>query len=232
MGLDINVHDQWAVESPGPIFDRTREHLATSDKAIIAYRRMLRKAIEAAGEGGHLPGIPNGSPLDTTRDRLPWTPLPRMPAGKGSGASVTRSAGPIAPGQGADPFMSDVGREGLAARAGVDTKDRRAACAQVLEQIEQHGIETVRLSFADQHGILRGKTLMAAQAQLVPGQWLRHDLDTAGQGHLAPHRVSGVVRRRRSGLPQMEGAGDFMMLPDPATFRVLPWVEFVRLAVV
>jgi hypothetical protein len=66
MGLDINVHDQWAVESPGPLFDRTKEHLATSDKAIIAYRRMLRKAIEAAGEGGHLPGIPNGEPLDTS----------------------------------------------------------------------------------------------------------------------------------------------------------------------
>jgi phthalate 4,5-dioxygenase oxygenase subunit len=66
MGLDINVHDQWAVESPGPIFDRTKEHLATSDKAIIAYRRMLRKAIEAAGEGGHLPGLPNGKPLDTS----------------------------------------------------------------------------------------------------------------------------------------------------------------------
>ena len=64
MGLDINVHDQWAVESPGPIFDRTKEHLATSDKAIIAYRRMLRRAIDAAGADGHLPGIANGRSLD------------------------------------------------------------------------------------------------------------------------------------------------------------------------
>ncbi|MGB7206608.1 MAG: aromatic ring-hydroxylating dioxygenase subunit alpha, partial [Anderseniella sp.] len=64
MGLDINVHDQWAVESPGPIFDRTKEHLGTTDKAIIAYRRMLRKAIAALDEGGHLPGLPNGSPVD------------------------------------------------------------------------------------------------------------------------------------------------------------------------
>jgi hypothetical protein len=65
MGLDINVHDQWAVESPGPVFDRTNEHLATSDKAIIAYRRMLRRAIDAVGEGGRLPGIANGDALDT-----------------------------------------------------------------------------------------------------------------------------------------------------------------------
>ena len=41
MGEDINVHDQWAVESQGAIQDRTREHLGTTDKAIIAYRKLL-----------------------------------------------------------------------------------------------------------------------------------------------------------------------------------------------
>ena len=52
MGADINVHDQWACESMGPIADRTREHLGQSDKAISAYRRILRGAIEQAGNGG------------------------------------------------------------------------------------------------------------------------------------------------------------------------------------
>lgn len=51
MGHDINVHDQWAVESQGPIQDRTREHLAATDKCIYTYRRMLVKAIEATLEG-------------------------------------------------------------------------------------------------------------------------------------------------------------------------------------
>lgn len=51
MGADINVHDQWAVESMGPIQDRTQEHLGKSDKAIIAYRKMLVKSIEEAGKG-------------------------------------------------------------------------------------------------------------------------------------------------------------------------------------
>ncbi len=52
MGHDINVHDQWAVESPGPIQDRTREHLGTTDKGVIAYRKILVDAIEknTAGE--------------------------------------------------------------------------------------------------------------------------------------------------------------------------------------
>lgn len=50
MGDDINVHDQWAVESPGPIADRTKEHLGQSDIAIVMYRRMLRAAITAIEE--------------------------------------------------------------------------------------------------------------------------------------------------------------------------------------
>jgi phthalate 4,5-dioxygenase oxygenase subunit len=63
MGMDINVHDQWAVESLGAIQDRTREHLASTDVAISAYRRMLRDAIanvqQGSGKNGSLPMITN-----------------------------------------------------------------------------------------------------------------------------------------------------------------------------
>jgi phenylpropionate dioxygenase-like ring-hydroxylating dioxygenase large terminal subunit len=51
MGADINVHDQWACESMGAIQDRTTEHLGQSDKAISAYRRILRDAIAQAADG-------------------------------------------------------------------------------------------------------------------------------------------------------------------------------------
>jgi hypothetical protein len=54
---DINVHDQWAVESMGAIQDRTREHLGTSDKVIMANRRMLLKAIDTVQNGGAAPGV-------------------------------------------------------------------------------------------------------------------------------------------------------------------------------
>jgi phthalate 4,5-dioxygenase oxygenase subunit len=54
---DINVHDQWAVESMGAIQDRTREHLGTSDKVIMAMRRVLLKAIETVQAGGPAPGV-------------------------------------------------------------------------------------------------------------------------------------------------------------------------------
>jgi len=82
MGLDINVHDQWAVESPGPIADRTKEHLGTTDIAIIQYRRMLRKAIASlrAEKSEELPMIAGVDPKrvygpisnDTIGDKTDW----------------------------------------------------------------------------------------------------------------------------------------------------------------
>jgi len=52
MGFDINIHDQYACESQGPIQDRTQENLGSSDKGIVLYRRLLLDAIRKneAGE--------------------------------------------------------------------------------------------------------------------------------------------------------------------------------------
>lgn len=63
MGLDINVHDQWAVESMGPIQDRTKEHLGKTDVGIIKYRRMLRAAIAALKDDDHST-LPMGNGVD------------------------------------------------------------------------------------------------------------------------------------------------------------------------
>ena len=51
MGFDINIHDQFACESPGRIADRTRENLGSSDKGIVLYRRLLVDAIQKTAKG-------------------------------------------------------------------------------------------------------------------------------------------------------------------------------------
>ena len=51
MGFDINIHDQFACESPGRIADRTRENLGSSDKGIVLYRRLLVDAIRKTAKG-------------------------------------------------------------------------------------------------------------------------------------------------------------------------------------
>lgn len=75
MGLDINVHDQWAVESIGPVQDRTREHLGQSDRAVTAYRRMLLRGIDDHEAGKALPGQDPGEqavPVDTITPTEGW----------------------------------------------------------------------------------------------------------------------------------------------------------------
>ena len=52
---DINLHDQWAVESMGAVQDRTREHLGTTDRVIMANRRTLLEAIDTVRSGGRPP---------------------------------------------------------------------------------------------------------------------------------------------------------------------------------
>ena len=95
---DINLHDQWAVESMGPIQDRTREHLGTSDKVIMAWRRTLLKAIETVQAGGTPPWCwPPMKPL-RCRGRTPWTASRRPRAGRPSGKRPQRPSVPARPG--------------------------------------------------------------------------------------------------------------------------------------
>ena len=61
MGHDINVHDQWAVESMGAIQDRTAENLGRSDIGIAAYRRLLRNAIDRCEKGGQDLPLPSAA---------------------------------------------------------------------------------------------------------------------------------------------------------------------------
>jgi phthalate 4,5-dioxygenase oxygenase subunit len=53
----INTQDRAIQESMGKIADRTLERLGTTDRAIIAARRFLMQAVEAAARGEEPPGV-------------------------------------------------------------------------------------------------------------------------------------------------------------------------------
>lgn len=98
-----------------------------------------------------------------------------------------------------------------------------AAAAQAQRVIDERGIELVRLSFPDQHGLLRGKTLTreAFASALRGGTTAPSTLvvkDTASNTIYSVFEEGGGV-----GMEEMEGAGDLLLIPDPTTFRVLPW---------
>jgi len=53
----LNTQDRAVQESMGSVFDRTIEHLGTTDLAIIQARRQLLQAIKTVEEGGDPPGL-------------------------------------------------------------------------------------------------------------------------------------------------------------------------------
>jgi len=51
IGINFQSHDAYATESQGPVQDRTMENLVSSDKAIVAARKLLLNAIQDVQEG-------------------------------------------------------------------------------------------------------------------------------------------------------------------------------------
>ncbi len=97
------------------------------------------------------------------------------------------------------------------------------AARGALKEIESRGLKAVRFSFADQHGVLRGKTLAAAEAKagLERGVTVTSTLllkDTSHRTVFPAFTPGGGV-----GIAELQGAADILMIADPASFRVLPW---------
>jgi phenylpropionate dioxygenase-like ring-hydroxylating dioxygenase large terminal subunit len=53
--LGASIQDRAVQESMGPVIDRSKEHLGTSDKAVIFYRRLLLQKLQDMDEGKPLP---------------------------------------------------------------------------------------------------------------------------------------------------------------------------------
>jgi phenylpropionate dioxygenase-like ring-hydroxylating dioxygenase large terminal subunit len=51
MGVNFQAHDAFATESQGPVQDRTAEHPVSSDKAIIAARKLLLNSMKTVQDG-------------------------------------------------------------------------------------------------------------------------------------------------------------------------------------
>jgi glutamine synthetase len=96
---------------------------------------------------------------------------------------------------------------------------------EILKEIADRGIETVRFSFVDQHGLLRSKSIAAAEvpAALMSGVGFPSSLlakDTSNKT-VFPVFTPGAGL----GMPEFESAADALMVADPSTWRVLPWAS-------
>ena len=110
-------------------------------------------------------------------------------------------------------------------RHGLWTADQARMAADVEREIKKNKIEVVRFSFADQHGVLRGKTLLASEAASAMRSGVT--MTTTLLAKDTSHRTVYPVFTPGGGfnISEMQGGGDFVMVADPSTFRILPWAE-------
>jgi glutamine synthetase len=108
-------------------------------------------------------------------------------------------------------------------RHGLWTDAQARQANAVAQAIKKHKLELVRFSFADQHGVLRGKTVVAADAPALMRSGVT--MTTTLLAKDTAHKTVYPVFTSGGGfaMAEMQGGGDFVMVADPSTFRVLPW---------
>ncbi|MGH3859783.1 glutamine synthetase family protein [Actinokineospora sp.] len=117
-------------------------------------------------------------------------------------------------------LTSATGSVDFVARHGLWTEAQRAAADEVSTALES--LEFVRVVYADPHGIARSKVISAAVFATV----LRNGMDFSpgpfvfDTGHAVA--IDFFAAGGGIGVDELTGAGDFIVVPDPTTFRVLP----------
>lgn len=110
-------------------------------------------------------------------------------------------------------------------RFGLWSPQQHDAARDIEARLDAGEFDLVRFSFPDQHGMLRGKTLVASEARAV----LRNGVNMTSTllAKDTSHKTVFPVFSAGGGFDfdGMQGGADFVILPDPATFKSLPWAE-------
>ena len=120
--------------------------------------------------------------------------------------------------------MNDsTGRGDFIERFGLWSGAQQAAAADVAHRAAR-SLDTLRLSFADQHGVLRGKSVVAdgVDEVLRNGCTITSTLLAKDTSHRTVYPVWS--KGGGFGLTELTGGRDVIMVPDPTTFKILPWL--------
>lgn len=111
----------------------------------------------------------------------------------------------------------------FADRHGLWSAEQHAKAREIIGRIDAGEMDVLRFAWPDQHGVLRGKTLVAeaARGALARGVNLTSTLlakDTSHRSVFPVFSAGGGFA-----LEGLQGGADFVVLADPSTFRMLPW---------
>ena len=110
-------------------------------------------------------------------------------------------------------------------RHGLWNDTQQAQAQDFIARLEAGEWDVVRFSWADQHGVLRGKTLVADAARSALRRGV--NLTTTMLAKDTSHRSVFPVFATGGGfsVPGLQGGADFVIVADPGTLRTLPWAQ-------
>ena len=107
--------------------------------------------------------------------------------------------------------------------------ERRAErlAAEIARRVEAEELRFVRLAWADPHGYSRAKmlTVPAFSRRLTSGYNI--NVATTTLDSADARTFTSFTRGGGMGLDEMTGSPNLTIVPDPATFRMLPWAPGV-----
>jgi glutamine synthetase len=108
-------------------------------------------------------------------------------------------------------------------RHGLWTDDQRREADALRDRVRTAGLRLVRLAWSDAHGCARAKavTVPAFLDALAGGYNINVATTTLDSANA--RTFSSFTRGGGMGLDEMTGSPNITIVPDPATFRVLPW---------
>jgi glutamine synthetase len=116
-----------------------------------------------------------------------------------------------------------VGKQGFVAAHSWWGDEEIEAASRIESEIKRLNLRTIRVAWGDQHGIVRGKNVMAHDFLLALKNGI--DFQTATlffdtTNHMFAPMFSGDAG---IGMEALAGGPDAILVPDPTTFRTLPW---------
>ena len=105
------------------------------------------------------------------------------------------------------------------------SSEQLARARDLRKQVES--LELVRLAWADPHGASRAKAVSPATFLEALGKGYNINVATTTLDSAGERVFRSFTRGGGMGLAEMTGSPNLVIVPDPATFRVLPWAKGV-----
>jgi glutamine synthetase len=112
---------------------------------------------------------------------------------------------------------------GFIEKHGLWTESQFAQSREVIGRIAVDGIKLVRLAWGDPHGASRVKMVTAEAFVSSLRSGFNINVATAMLDGSGARVFSSFSRGGGMGLEEMTGSPNLIIVPDPTTFRVLPW---------